>query len=101
MPDYRFDNTFGLLGGGQSKICINQPDELLIGPLASPSAREQTPTPAASPQSRHSAAEVIAPSSPKHYARRSASAFRLTWKKQMPKLEQALSDLLRKNSGTL
>ncbi len=62
---YRFDHTFGLLSGGHRRSASTSLTNWLIGPAASPSAREQTPTPAASPQAATPPTEVIAPSSPK------------------------------------
>src|SRR5438874_5792616 len=63
---YRFDHTFGLLGGAHRKSASTSLTNWLIGPAASPSPRaEPTATPAASPQATESAAEIIAPSQPK------------------------------------
>src|SRR5207253_8445228 len=63
---YRFDHTFGLLGGAHGKSASTSLTNWLIGPAASPPARAQpTATPTASPQATASAAEVIAPSPPK------------------------------------
>src|SRR5206468_11671422 len=58
---YRFDHTFGLLGGAHGKSASTSLTNWLIGPAASPPARAQpTATPAASPQSTETAAEIIA-----------------------------------------
>src|SRR2546428_5253575 len=46
---YRFDQTFGFLGSGRTKSASTRFTNWLIGPAASPSSREQTPTPPASP----------------------------------------------------
>src|SRR5436190_16227064 len=63
---YRFDHTFGLLGGAHGKSASTSLTNWLIGPAASPSPRTQsTATPAASPQSSAPATEIIAPSPPK------------------------------------
>src|SRR6266478_4648868 len=102
---YRFDNTFGLLGGGHRKSASTSLTNWLIGPAASPSAREQTPTPAASPQAATPPTEVIAPSSPK-LTTAERQRIQAYVEKQMPKLEQALPmvveklwDILKKSIG--
>jgi predicted PurR-regulated permease PerM len=93
---YRFDNTFGLLSGGHRKSASTSLTNWLIGPAASPSAREQTPaTPAASPQAATPPTEVIAPSSPK-LTTAERQRIQAYVEKQMPKLEQALPTVLEK-----
>ena len=92
---YRFDHTFGLLGGGHRKSASTSLTNWLIGPAASPSAREQTPTPAASPQAATPPTEVIAPSSPK-LTTAERQRIQAYVEKQMPKLEQALPTVLEK-----
>src|SRR5205809_3242820 len=63
---YRFDHTFGLLGGVHAKSASTSLTNWLIGPVASPSPRAQsTATPAASPPASAPATEIIAPSPPK------------------------------------
>lgn len=93
---YRFDNTFGLLGGGHRKSASTSLTNWLIGPAKSPSAREQTTaTPAGSPQAATPPAEVIAPSSPK-LTTAERQRIQAYVEKQMPKLEQALPTVLEK-----
>src|SRR5437667_6447635 len=56
---YRFDQTFGLLGGANGKSASTSLTNWLIGPAASPPARAQpTATPAASPQASAPATEL-------------------------------------------
>src|SRR5467141_470389 len=93
---YRFDHTFGLLSGGHRKSASTSLTNWLIGPAASPSAREQTTaTPAASPQAATPPTEVIAPSSPK-LTTAERQRIQAYVEKQMPKLEQALPIVLEK-----
>src|SRR5213594_1401099 len=92
---YRFDHTFGLLSGGHRRSASTSLTNWLIGPAASPSAREQTPTPAASPQAATPPTEVIAPSSPK-LTTAERQRIQAYVEKQMPKLEQALPIVLEK-----
>jgi predicted PurR-regulated permease PerM len=93
---YRFDHTFGLLGGGHRKSASTSLTNWLIGPAASPSAREQTTaTPAGSPQAATPPTEVIAPSSPK-LTTAERQRIQAYVEKQMPKLEQALPIVLEK-----
>src|SRR5215813_4597382 len=93
---YRFDHTFGLLGGAHRKSASTSLTNWLIGPAASPSAREQTTaTPAASPQAITPPAEVIGPSSPK-LTTAERQRIQAYVEKQMPKLEQALPVVLEK-----
>ncbi len=103
---YRFDHTFGLLGGGHGKSASTSLTNWLIGPAASSSARAQaSATPIASPQATAPATEIIAPSPPKLTIaeRQRIQAY---VEKQMPKLEQALPtvvdkfwDILKKSIG--
>jgi predicted PurR-regulated permease PerM len=93
---YRFDNTFGLLGGGRRKSASTNLTNWLIGPAKSPSAREQTTaTPSESPQAATSPTEVIAPSSPK-LTTAERQRIQTYVEKQMPKLEQSLPVVLEK-----
>ncbi len=89
------DHTFGLLSGGHRRSASTSLTNWLIGPAASPSAREQTPTPAASPQAATPPTEVIAPSSPK-LTTAERQRIQAYVEKQMPKLEQALPIVLEK-----
>ncbi|PYJ21776.1 MAG: hypothetical protein DME92_05585 [Verrucomicrobia bacterium] len=103
---YRFDHTFGLLGGAHGKSASTSLTNWLIGPAASPPARAQpTATPAASPQATESAAEIIAPSQPK-LTTAERQRIQAYVEKQMPKLEQGLPmalgkfwDILKKSIG--
>lgn len=98
---YRFDQTFGLLGGAHRKSASTSLTNWLIGPAASASPRAQpTATPGASPAGTASATEIIAPSPPKLTT---AERQRIQGyvEKQMPKLEQALPVVLEKFWGIL
>jgi predicted PurR-regulated permease PerM len=103
---YRFDQTFGLLGGAHGKSASTSLTNWLIGPGASPSPRAQsTATPAASPQTTEPATEIIAPSPPK-LTTAERQRIQAYVEKQMPKLEQAfpivlgkLWDILKKSIG--
>src|SRR5215467_5401181 len=93
---YRFDQTFGLLGAGQTKSASKSLTNFLIGPGPSPSPhRQMTASPTESPQATTPATEVIGPSQPKLS---SAERQRIqAWvEKQMPKLQEALPALLGK-----
>jgi predicted PurR-regulated permease PerM len=102
---YRFDQTFGLLGGAHGKSASTSLTNWLIGPGASPSPRAQsTATPAASPQTTEPAT-IIAPSPPK-LTTAERQRIQAYVEKQMPKLEQAfpivlgkLWDILKKSIG--
>jgi len=92
---YRFDQTFGLLGGGRGKSASTSFANWLIGsaPSASPHAQ-----PTASPTLKEfgtPAAETIAPSQPRLTT---AERQRIqAWvEKQMPNLQQALPTLMAK-----
>ena len=93
---YRFDQTFGLLGGAHGKSASTSFTNWLIGPAASPSPRAQPiATPAASPGATPPATEIIAPSSPK-LTTAERQRIQAYVEKQMPKLEQALPTVLEK-----
>ena len=93
---YRFDHTFGLLGGAHGKSASTSFTNWLIGPAASPSPHAQsTATPAASPQATTAATEIIAPSSPK-LTTAERQRIQTYVEKQMPKLEQAFPIVLGK-----
>ena len=63
---YRFDQTFGFLGAGQSKSASKNLTNFLIGPGPSPSPHRQTASsPTASPQPTALASQIIAPTQPK------------------------------------
>ena len=103
---YRFDHTFGLLGGAHGKSASTSLTNWLIGPVASSSPRAQsTATPAASPQATAPATEIIAPSPPK-LTTAERQRIQAYVEKQMLKLEQAfpivlgkLWDILKKSIG--
>jgi predicted PurR-regulated permease PerM len=93
---YRFDQTFGLLGGAHGKSASTSFTNWLIGPAASPSPRAQPiATPSASPGATASATEIIAPSPPK-LTTAERQRIQAYVEKQMPKLEQALPTVLEK-----
>ena len=93
---YRFDQTFGLLGGGHGKAASTSFTNWLFGPAPSPSPRAQpTATPTASPQATAPTTEIIAPSPPK-LTTAERQRIQAYVEKQMPKLEQALPTLMGK-----
>jgi predicted PurR-regulated permease PerM len=96
---YRFDHTFGLLGGAHGKSASTSLTNWLIGPAGSPSPRSQ-PTPTASPAATVSRTEVIAPSPPK-LTTAERQRIQTYVEKQMPKMEQALPVVLEKLWGIL
>jgi predicted PurR-regulated permease PerM len=102
---YRFDQTFGLLGGAHRKSASTSLTNWLIGPGASTTREQPTATPTASPQATPSATEIIAPSPPK-LTTAERQRIQAYVEKQMPKLEQALPmvlgrlwDILKKSIG--
>jgi predicted PurR-regulated permease PerM len=102
---YRFDQTFGLLGGAHRKSASTSLTNWLIGPAESPARTPATATPTASPQASASATEIIAPSPPK-LTTAERQRIQAYVEKQMPKLEQALPlvlgklwDILKKSIG--
>src|SRR5438132_3406858 len=102
---YRFDRTFGLLGGTHAKSASKSLTNLLIGPAASPSPHVEATTPIASPQPTAPTTEVIAPSPPK-LTTAERQRIQAYVEKQIPKLEQAfpivlgkLWDILKKSIG--
>jgi predicted PurR-regulated permease PerM len=93
---YRFDQTFGLLGGGHGKAASTSFTNWLFGPAPSSSPRAQpTATPTASPQAAAPTTEIIAPSPPK-LTTAERQRIQAYVEKQMPKLEQALPTLMGK-----
>src|SRR6266436_418567 len=98
---YRFDQTFGLLGGAHGKSASTSFTNWLIGPGASPSPRAQPiATPTASPGATAPATEIIASSPPK-LTTAERQRIQAYVEKQMPKLEQALPTVLEKFWGIL
>ena len=92
---YRFDQTFGLLGAGQTKSASKNLTNFLIGPGPSPSPHRQTVSPAASPQFTTPDTEVIAPTQPK-LSSAERQRIQAYVEQQMPKLQDALPTLLGK-----
>jgi len=93
---YRFDQTFGFLGGGRAKSASTSFTNWLIGPAPSPSPRAQptvSPTPKASATAP--APETIAPSPPK-LTTAERQRIQAYVEKQMPNLQQALPTLMEK-----
>src|SRR6266513_1831408 len=98
---YRFDQTFGLLGGAHGKSASTSFTNWLIGPAASPSPQAQpTATPSSSPGATAPATEIIAPSPPK-LTTAERQRIQAYVEKQIPKLEQALPTVLEKFWGIL
>jgi predicted PurR-regulated permease PerM len=93
---YRFDQTFGFLGGGRAKSASTSFTNWLIGPAPSPSPHAQptvSPTPKASDTGP--APETIAPSPPK-LTTAERQRIQAYVEKQMPNLQQALPTLMEK-----
>src|SRR5438874_766290 len=93
---YRFDQTFGLLGAGQTQSASKNLTNFLIGPGPSPSPhRQTTASPTGSPQLTAPPAQVIAPTQPK-LSSAERQRIQAYVEKQMPKLQEALPTLLGK-----
>ena len=93
---YRFDQTFGLLGAGQTKSASKNLTNFLIGPGPSPSPhRQTTASPTGSPQPTAPPTQVIAPTQPK-LSSAERQRIQAYVEKQMPKLQEALPTLLGK-----
>ena len=93
---YRFDQTFGFLGGSRAKSASTSFTNWLIGPGPSASPRSQpTASPAPKGFDTSPAAESIAPSQPRlsNAERQRIQAY---VEKQMPNLQQALPTLMEK-----
>jgi predicted PurR-regulated permease PerM len=93
---YRFDQTFGFLGGGRAKSASTSFTNWLIGPAPSPSPHAQpsvSPTP--KPSGTAPTAETIAPSPPK-LTTAERQRIQAYVEKQMPNLQQALPTLMEK-----
>src|SRR5438045_9577235 len=87
---YRFDQTFGLLGAGQTKSASKPLTNFLIGPGPSPSPNQQTmSSPAASPQPTAPATQVTAPMQPK-LSNVEPQRIQSNVETQMPQLQAAL-----------
>src|SRR5678815_3240186 len=84
---YRFDQTFGLLGAGQTKSTSKNLTNFLIGPGPSPSSHQQTTaSPTGSPQPTAPPTQVIAPTQPK-LSSAERQRIQAYVEKQMPKLQ--------------
>src|SRR5438477_6460989 len=93
---YRFDQTFGFLGGGRAKSASTSFTNWLVGPAPSASPHAQpTASPAPKAFETTPAGETIAPSQPKLTIaeRQRIQAY---VEKQMPNLQQALPTLTEK-----
>ena len=91
---YRFDQTFGFLGGGRGKSASTSLTNWLIGaaPSASPHAQ---PTASPTPKTSGTAPETIAPIPPK-LTTAERQRIQAYVEKQMPNLQQAFPTLLEK-----
>ena len=93
---YRFDQTFGFLGGGRAKSASTSFTNWLIGPGPSASPRSQpTASPAPKGFDTPPAAETIAPSQPR-LSSAERQRIQAYVEKQMPNLQQALPTLMEK-----
>src|SRR5438093_5568800 len=98
---YRFDQTFGFLGGGRAKSASTSFTNWLIGPTSSATPHSQpsvSPTPKLSDTTP--VLETIAPSPPK-LTTAERQRIQAYVEKQMPNLQQALPTLAEKFSGIL
>src|ERR1041384_1775284 len=84
---YRFDQTFGLLGAGQTKSASKNLTNFLIGPGPSFPQRQTPRSPPASPQPTPPATQVIAPAQPK-LSSAERQRIQAYVEKQMPKLQE-------------
>src|SRR6266436_2141787 len=103
---YRFDQTFGFLGGGREKSASSSFTNWLIGP-ASPSLHAQptatataSPNAAASPQAIAPASETIAPN-PAKLTTVERQRIQAYVEKQIPNLQRAFPTLTEKLWGIL
>src|SRR6266481_3631390 len=103
---YRFDQTFGFLGGGREKSASSSFTNWLIGP-ASPSPHAQptatataSPNAAASPQAIGPARETIAPN-PSKLTTAERQRIQAYVEKQIPNLQRAFPTMMEKLWGIL
>jgi len=103
---YRFDQTFGFLGGGREKSASSSFTNWLVGP-ASPSPHAQptttataSPNAAASPQAIAPATETIAPN-PSKLTTAERQRIQAYVEKQIPNLQRAFPTLMEKLWGVL
>src|SRR5881227_4196411 len=93
---YRFDQTFGFLGGGRAKSASTSFTNWLVGPAPSASPHAQpTTSPAPKAFETTPAGEAIAPSPPK-LTTAERQRIQAYVEKQMPNLQQALPTLMEK-----
>jgi predicted PurR-regulated permease PerM len=103
---YRFDQTFGLLGGARGKSASTSFANWLIGPASPPPHGQPAPSATASPngfaspQASANATETIAPSPPK-LTTAERQRIQAYVEKQIPNLQWALPTLMEKLWGIL
>jgi predicted PurR-regulated permease PerM len=103
---YRFDQTFGLLGGAHGKSASTSLTNWLIGPASSTPHEQPTATAApspkgsATPQAIAPGSETIAPSPPK-LTTAERQRIQAYVEKQMPNLQRALPTLVDRLWGVL
>src|SRR6266566_7277257 len=103
---YRFDQTFGLLGGAHEKSASTSLTNWLIGPASSTPHEQPTATAApspkgsATPQAITPGSETIAPSPPK-LTTAERQRIQAYVEKQMPNLQRALPTLMDRLWGVL
>jgi predicted PurR-regulated permease PerM len=103
---YRFDQTFGLLGGAHGKSASTSLTNWLIGPASSTPHEQPTATAApspkgsATPQAIAPGSETIAPSPPK-LTTAERQRIQAYVEKQMPNLQRALPTLMDRLWGVL
>ncbi|MGB9474383.1 MAG: AI-2E family transporter [Candidatus Udaeobacter sp.] len=92
---YRFDQTFGFLGGGHGKSASTSFTNWLIGPGTSPPHAQPTASSAPKAFDTTTTAETIAPSQPK-LTTAERQRIQAYVEKQMPNLQQALPTLMER-----
>ena len=105
---YRFDQTFGFLGGGREKSASSSFTNWLIGPVSPTPTPHPQPTPSATaspnavtpPQTIAPATETIAPN-PSKLTGAERQRIQAYVEKQIPNLQRALPTLMEKLWGIL
>ena len=103
---YRFDQTFGFLGGGRERSASSSFTNWLIGPASPTPHPQQTPSATASPnvatppQTIAPATETIAPN-PSKLTGAERQRIQAYVEKQIPNLQRALPTLMEKLWGIL
>jgi predicted PurR-regulated permease PerM len=105
---YRFDQTFGFLGGGREKSASSSFTKWLIGPASPTPTPHPQPTPRATaspnaatpPQTIAPATETIAPN-PSKLTGAERQSIQAYVEKQIPNLQRALPTLMEKLWGIL